>query len=180
MSTTEPVPVSAAEQTRLALRRQRAVLLSIRVAAVAAILYAVAAFASPWYRLTVSVTHSLPSHLWVVAVGRLPQRGDYVAFRIPANRFYPSDHGGFLKIARGVAGDQVVRRGQEFFVNGESIGLAKTVSLNGLPLEPGPVGVIPPGEWFVWTPDIDSYDSRYADIGWVRQDQIVGVARPVL
>ena len=180
MSTTEPVPVSAAEQTRLALRRQRAVLLSIRIAAAAAILYAVAAFVSPWYRVTVSLTHSLPSHLWLVAVGRTPQRGDYIAFRVPPNRFYPSDHGGFLKIARGVAGDQVTRRGREFFVNGESIGIAKSVSLNGLPLEPGPVGVIPAGEWFVWTPDVDSYDSRYADIGWVRQDQVVGVARPVL
>ena len=180
MSTTEPVPVSAAEQTRLALERQRAVLLGIRIAAVVAILYALAAFVSPWYRLTVSVTHSLPAHLWVVSVGHLPQRGDYVAFRIPANRFYPNDHGGFLKIARGVAGDQVTRRGREFFVNGASIGVAKTVSLNGLRLEPGPVGVIPPGEWFVWTPDVDSFDSRYADIGWIRQDQVVGVARPVL
>lgn len=180
MSVTEPTVASPAEQTRLALRRQRAVLLSIRLTAAVAILYAVAAFVSPWYRLTVSITHSLPAHLWLVAVGRVPARGDYVAFRIPANRFYPSDHGGFLKIARGVAGDQVTRRGREFFVNGESIGIAKTLSLNGLPLEPGPVGVIPPGEWFVWTPDVDSFDSRYADIGWIRQDQVVGVARPVL
>jgi conjugal transfer pilin signal peptidase TrbI len=180
VSANEPVPVPASEQTRLALRRQRAVLLSIRLTAAVAILYAVAAFVSPWYRLTASLTHSLPAHLWLVAVGRVPARGDYVAFRIPANRFYPSDHGGFLKIARGVAGDQVARRGREFFVNGESIGVAKTMSLNGLPLEPGPVGMIPPGEWFVWTPDVDSFDSRYADIGWLRKDQVVGVARPVL
>ncbi len=180
MSTSETAPGAAIEQTRLALRRQRVILVCIRMLAGIAILYAVAAFVSPWYRLTFSFTHSLPAHLWQVAVGRMPQRGDYVAFRIPPNRFYPSDHGGFLKIARGVAGDQVTRQGRKFFVDGEYIGTAKTLSLNGLPLELGPVGVIPPGEWFVWTPDVDSFDSRYADIGWVRQDQVVGVARPVL
>lgn len=180
MSTSDTAPVSATEQTRLALRRQRVILVCIRLLAAIAILYAVAAFVSPWYRLTMSFTHSLPARLWLVAVGRVPQRGDYVAFRIPPNRFYPSDHGGFLKIARGVAGDQVTRQGRQFFVDGKYIGTAKTESLNGLPLEPGPVGVIPSGEWFVWTPDVDSFDSRYADIGWIRQDQVVGVARPVL
>lgn len=133
----------------------------------------------PDHRVVFSFTDSLPAHVWLVHLGQKPVRGDTIAFRIPKNRFYPHRYGGFLKIARGVAGDQVTREGRDFWIDGVFVGTAKQHSLRGLPLDPGPTGVLPPGHYFVWTPDVDSFDSRYADIGWISQDRVVGVARPL-
>jgi conjugal transfer pilin signal peptidase TrbI len=159
--------------------RQRVKSTCINLLVVFAIVYTAGAMLSPYWRLTLSFTDSLPSKVWLVHVGQVPVRGDYVAFRIPPNRFYPNRYGGFLKIVRGTAGDLVTRDGRRFSVNGQFVGTAKSVSRNGLPLDPGPVGMIPPDFYFVWTPEVDSFDSRYADIGWIAKDRIVGVARPV-
>lgn len=144
-----------------------------------AALYAVFGWIAPEQRLALSLTTSLPARLWLIDVGQQPQRGDYIAFRIPENRFYRSGHGGFLKIARGIPGDRVTHEGPDFLVDGQFVGTAKRESLGGLPLAPGPTGVLPPEHYFVWTPDADSFDSRYADIGWIPQSSIVGVARPL-
>jgi conjugal transfer pilin signal peptidase TrbI len=39
--------------------------------------------------------------------------------------------------------------------------------------------MIPQGKYFVWTPHIDSYDSRYDEIGLVDERTIIGVAYPL-
>jgi len=132
----------------------------------------------PRYRITYSLTESLPWRLYLVHIGQRPLRGDLAAFYPPDNRFYPH-HSGFMKYVAGVAGDQVTREGQAFYINDRAVGIAKTTSRYGLPLDPGPVGVIPDGFYFVWTPEVDSYDSRYADIGWIPLSRVVGVAEPL-
>ncbi len=131
---------------------------------------------SPWYRLGINGTDSLPGVLYLVLKTEVPTtRGDLVAFYPPENRFYPREMF-FIKKAMGMPGDEVTRKGRDFYINGGYVATAKTRSRSGKPLRPGPAGVIPDGHYFVWTPHPDSYDSRYEDIGWISKDRIIGRA----
>ena len=130
------------------------------------------------YLFTVNRTESLTHWAFIVDRRANPKRGDLIYFAPPKNPYYADT--GFVKIIAGVAGDTVRREAATYFVNDFEIGAAKPVSQKGDPLTPGPIGVIPHGSYFVFTPHKDSYDSRYKDIGWISRDRIIGVARPVL
>ena len=128
----------------------------------------------------INVTDSLPGLVYVVRAGERPTvRGDTVAFRPPPNRFYPQRMV-FVKKIQGLPGEHVTRVGRDFFINGKYVATAKWRARSGEPLVPGPVGVIPAGTYFVWTPHPDSYDSRYEDIGWIPAERLVGRARRLL
>ena len=94
-----------------------------------------------------------------------------------------------VKIIGGVGGDTVgMTEGRGFTVTspGENnvttmipgsngtLGIAKTVSRKGHPLEAGPVGVIPDGSYYVFAPHPDSLDSRYAIVGWIKESDLIG------
>jgi len=81
-----------------------------------------------------------------------------------------------VKIVAGMPGDTVKERDREFYVNDSPVGSAKPVSRQGTPLEIGPTGVIPPGQYYVKAPHPDSLDSRYRLTGWIPQTQIFGRA----
>lgn len=131
-------------------------------------------------RVGFNATDSLPGFIYVVQAGELPaSRGEAVAFRPAANRFYP-ERMVFVKKVLGLPGDRVTRTGRDFFINGAYVATAKWRARSGEPLIPGPAGVIPAGAYFVWTPHPDSYDSRYEDIGWVPAERVVGRARRLL
>ena len=131
-------------------------------------------------RIGYNVTDSLPGLVYIVRAGELPaSRGEAVAFRPPANPFYP-DRMVFVKKVLGLPGDRVTRTGRDFFINGAYVATAKWRARSGEPLVPGPEGVIPAGAYFVWTPHPDSYDSRYEDIGWIPAARLVGRARRLL
>jgi conjugal transfer pilin signal peptidase TrbI len=142
-------------------------------------------------RIDVNYTESLPDHVFITVKGWKSdiQRGDYVAFAFPTENpvspFRKGDH--MVKIIGGVAGDkvemtkdrgfQIIQPGQELFaatLGGDSMGISKTVSRMGKPLEAGPVGVIPEGHYYVFAPHIDSLDSRYAMVGWITKNDIIG------
>jgi conjugal transfer pilin signal peptidase TrbI len=132
------------------------------------------------YRFALNQTESLPYWAFLVdQADRRPARGQLVAFIPPPNRFYPPGMA-FGKIVAGVPGDRVERRGRSFFVAGRYVGEAKPRSKDGVPVAPGPVGQIPSGSYFLFTPHRDSLDSRYAVIGWIPQSRILGVAKGVL
>lgn len=135
--------------------------------------------AKPWLRLAYNSSDSLPGVLYLIAVGQTPTRGQLIAFYPPRNRFYREGMF-FVKQVRGVAGDVVTRRERDFFLNGQPLAQAKAQSLKGLPLQPGPVGVLPDGFYWVWTPHPDSFDSRYADVGWIPPDRVLGRAYRLL
>lgn len=136
--------------------------------------------ASPWIRIGLNATESLPGWVYVVVKHQLPRsRTERVAFWPPANPAYPPSMW-FIKIARGLPGDRVTRQGQAFFVEGAFVGRAKPWARNGRVLPPGPEGVLPAGQYFVWTPHPESYDSRYADIGWIAQGRLIGRAYRLL
>lgn len=131
--------------------------------------------AKPWFRLAYNSSESLPGVLYLIAVGQLPLRGQLIAFYPPRNRFYREGMF-FVKQVRGVGGDVVTRRDRDFFINDQHLAQAKALSLKGLPLQPGPEGVLPDGSYWVWTPHPDSFDSRYADVGWIPPDRVLGRA----
>jgi conjugal transfer pilin signal peptidase TrbI len=177
-----PAPLESAiaetEETAQRQRRRRGLRIVRRVVMVASLLTAALWLAYPRYRFVVAPTASLPYTLFWVHVGELPRRGDMAALYVPRNRFYP-DGMGFVKILRGLPGDVVTEKHRLFSINGLVVGHAKPASREGFPLALGPTGVIPAGFYFFWTPHKDSYDSRYADIGWIAEKDIVGVAHPI-
>jgi len=121
-------------------------------------------------------TKSLPNHLFVtLKQDRVLARGDYVTFTWHGGGPYPRGMR-MTKIVAGVPGDVVTAHGSQFYVNGQPVATAKPLSKAGKPLEPGPVGVIPHGHYFVLAPHVDSLDSRYALMGWIRDEQVVGRA----
>lgn len=136
------------------------------------------------HALMINASPSLP--YWAIWLTRdaTPRRGDLLVFVPPPSpllaRHFGPKPAPFGKRVIGVAGDLVTTSGREFFVNGQSVGMAKAVTRIGEPLAPGPTGVIPEGCTFVATENKDSFDSRYAAIGWICAPRILGVGRPVL
>lgn len=166
-----PAAMAMSQRVQLMRSRRRVALLVL----FSLLLVVVQVLAWPLYRLSFNTSESLPGHLYMVQVGVLPAKGDYVAVRPPKNRFFPAWLG-FLKQVRGVAGDVVAEHDRKFSINGEELAYAKPQSLKGVPLQAGPVGTLPPGHYWVWTPHPDSFDSRYADVGWIDQSRVIGRA----
>ena len=127
------------------------------------------------YTIGLNVTPSLPYRLFVIHKGERPARGDFVAFRWPGGGPYAAG-ATFVKEIAGLPGDVVTRRERSFFVNGVPVGEAKTQSLAGETLEPGPTGIVPADAYYVRAPHPDSLDSRYALLGWVAQSTVIGRA----
>ena len=127
------------------------------------------------FEFGLNASPSLPERFFLIHKGELPQRGQFVAFRWPGGGPYPAGVT-FVKVIAGMAGDTVTRTDRDFLVNGTPVGHAKTLSRRGVPLEPGPTGVLPPGRYYVRAPHPDSLDSRYRLAGWVSEEQIIGRA----
>ena len=134
-----------------------------------------AAVTTPWVDYTFNLTSSLPGTFYVIHKGGEAKKGALIAYRWRGGATYP-EGATFIKRVAGVAGDTVTRADREFWVNGQYIGLAKTHSKAGVPLQPAQGGVIEAGEYFVSTPSPDSLDSRYALSGNVKQTEVIGAA----
>lgn len=136
------------------------------------------------HALLVNRTTSLPNWAFLIDRAGRPERGDPIFFEPPPSdllvRHFGRDPEPFGKLVYGIPGDRVDRRGRLFLVNGNPVGVAKTVSLRGEPLTVGPTGIVPRGCYFVATPNRHSFDSRYAAIGWVCRAQVIGVGRAIL
>lgn len=149
----------------------------------AASLSALASFRES-HALLINASPSLP--YWAIWLDRdaAPARGDLILFAPPASPLLVRHFGKgpmiFGKRVAGGAGDQVTRRAATFFVNGRTVAVAKPFSRSGEPLLPGPTGTLPPRCYFVATDNKDSFDSRYAAIGWICGARVLGVGRPVL
>ena len=83
----------------------------------------------------------------------------------------------YLKTVRGLPGGRVTVDGaRRVAVNGAILGVAKSRALDGRPLEAARPGVVPAGHYYLHGDHIDSHDSRYAEIGPVPADRILGRA----
>ena len=106
-----------------------------------------------------------------------PRAGDVVIFDPPEALGAEAP---YLKRVLGVPGDAVlVDSAGNVSVGGELAGRAKALSLDGRPLEAIGPGVIGPGHYYVHGDHRDSHDSRYAEIGLVPRERMLGRAVPL-
>ena len=136
------------------------------------------------HALMINASPSLPHWAIWLEKDAVPTRGAIVLFAPPPSELLTAHFGErpqpFGKRVLGLPGDVVTRRGWTFAVNGKVVATAKPVSRKGEALELGPTGTIPAGCYYVGTDHPDSFDSRYAAIGWICANRILGVGRPIL
>lgn len=136
------------------------------------------------HAILINTTQSLPNWAFWIDKHRVPQRGDFVVFA-PAQTPLITAHFGkvsppFAKRVYGMPGDVVSREGNVVRINGAEVARLKPTSSRGEPLAPGPVGRIPERCYYLGTAHKDGLDSRYADIGFVCANQIIGTGDSVL
>ena len=173
--------MSNAEPRRLSARKKL-----LLIAAFFAVTGAVGSL-SEWsetHALMINATDSLPNWAFLVESGRFPERGDYVVFH-PGHdevttKYFGTQPSAFAKIAYGIPGDEVTRDGNDVLVNGERIAQLKPLTKRGDPLAAGPTGIVPRGCVFAATHHKDGFDSRYAHIGFVCRDRLVGTGQAIL
>ncbi len=106
--------------------------------------------------------------------GEAPEVGDRVLFEPPEDVGSPVP---YLKTVRGVPGMAVtVGPGGTVFLDGEPVARAKAHALDGRPLVAIAPGIVPPGHFYLHADHVDSHDSRYAEIGLVAAERILGRA----
>jgi len=171
-------------QARGTLRRLRQHRFAFALLALVWALAYVRVFVDPTPRIPLlfNVTPSLPYRVaWLAPLPESLQRGQFVLYRFEGAAV--ADYPGlarqpFFKIVRGLPGDAVTVAGRDVFVAGEWVGRAKERAFDGRPLAPIAPVVVPPGFLFVQGLGADSFDSRYAASGLVRQDQLLGRVIP--
>ena len=141
-------------------------------------LAALAVLAGVWLliasRIHVNASWSDDAWGYFVLPARTLARGDRVVFDPPET---VGAEVPYLKTVRGVPGDAVTVDGNRgVWVGGECLGRAKPHALDGRKLDAIASGLIPEGHYFVHADHTDSHDSRYAEIGFVPRDRIVGRA----
>ena len=136
------------------------------------------------HAVLINTTESLPNWAFFIDKGRLPQRGDFVVFNPPKSALITAHFGKnpapFAKRALGVPGDVVTREGNKVQVNGETVATLKPLTKRGEQLIPGPTGPIPERCYYLGTAHPDGFDSRYAAIGFVCAERIVGTGDALL
>ena len=103
-----------------------------------------------------------------------PRKGDVVIFDPPENLRAQAP---YLKRVVGLPGDAVsVDAAGGVSLNGEAVARAKPRALNGRTLVPISPVTIPVGYYYLHADHADSHDSRYAEVGLVPRDRILGRA----
>lgn len=104
------------------------------------------------------------------------KRGDHIVFKAPENFPMKVD---LLKKVYGEPGDSIEKIGDDFVINKITKLLFQNYDSKNRPLLPGPVGILPRDHFFVATNHPQSYDSRYKNVGWIKKEDIIGLAYPV-
>lgn len=162
---------------------------------------------SHYVTFAVNLTDSLPQKVFLILKQeKTVTRGQFAAFPWEHDRPYPAGLT-FIKEVAGVPGDVIsVDDKREFHVamqpdknwmipdatgqkrpepavKSRSLGVAKTEgsvgNMKGVPLELGFTGTIPEGYFYMHAWHKDSLDSRYALLGLVPKEKIVGRAIPL-
>lgn len=160
----------------------------------------------PNFEIVVNRSESLPIHAVIIKKGKLPTKLDQIiVFKVRNNPHFKMKEMNFIKLVGGFEGDEIKAIEKETYLDGKSIGeakdfkelpihseiewkyrevsvggkvigVAKTHSLKGKPLEMVSPGIIPPHKFFAYTPHKDSFDSRYNDLGLIDAKDIIGTA----
>ncbi|MFC1659311.1 S26 family signal peptidase [Pseudomonadota bacterium] len=139
------------------------------------------------YKILINYTESLPNFAFLIKKTELqPGKGQYVAFKPKYTRYHKDKI--FVKQVAGVNGDKISNRLNpkkkgytDIYIDDKYLCTAKPRSLVGDVLKPNTfAGQIEKEHYFLVAPHKDSYDSRYEDIGLIKQEDILGVAIPIL
>ena len=109
---------------------------------------------------------------------RDPEPGDRVLFD-PPGEGAGTPRSPYMKTVLGAPGMVVLASDGGVWVGGEYAGWAKKNALDGRLLKPIKPGTIPPGHYYLHADHPDSHDSRYAEIGLISRDRILGFALPL-
>lgn len=149
----------------------------LRIAMLAVSMFALSIMIPRNYELVLNHSESLPLHAVIIKKGELPTKLDQAfVFFVRDNPIYQNQEVKFIKLLGGKEGDEVKINDRDFSVNEKFIGTAKTHSLKGEPLAMARSGVIPPHKFFAYTNHVDSFDSRYNEIGLIDEKDIIGTA----
>ncbi|WP_298300471.1 S26 family signal peptidase [uncultured Erythrobacter sp.] len=111
-------------------------------------------------------------------------RGSLIFFEPPKSELVETHFGQepqmFGKRVLGIPGDVVRHKGAQVFINGKPIATRLKKTRLGIALTKGPEGVIPEGCFYAGTNHPRGLDSRYAQIGFVCGQQIMGSGRAIL
>lgn len=124
------------------------------------------------YKIAINNDVSLPGTFFLIHYGERPQINDLVAFKQNA-KYVPASHK-LVKILSGKAGDSIVVKDRDVYLNGTYVGHAKNTTRKGFPLTPVADSVVPPGKFYVVGTHKDSYDSRYSEFGFLDVSAIEG------
>jgi conjugal transfer pilin signal peptidase TrbI len=129
----------------------------------------------------IAVDRSLPGDSFYVVTkwDKNVGRRDKVAFHSAGGHVGPPAGIVLMKYVKGVPGDVITvggESGRDVFVNGEWVAYAKPKSRDLKPLTLIQPGVVPDGHIFVVNPTIDSFDSRYAEVGFIAKERLIGRA----
>jgi len=124
-------------------------------------------------------TESLPDLIFVVEKGNEFERGNLVEFSYKNKtdtpmKMYFEDGSLFIKQVIGMPGDDVNFKDGVFYINGIEFGRAKEHAKDGKKLERNVTKTLGKDEYFVFTQHKDSFDSRYAYVGYINKSQVVG------
>ena len=123
-----------------------------------------------------NITESLPYKHFVIVRRTKVAVGDYIIFDAPKYCQYAGMK--LIKQVVGMVGDEVSVENEHVFVNGDEVGAAKKYSKAGEALTITQELQIPKDKYYVATPHVDSYDSRYVEFGLIDEKDIIGVAYP--
>jgi signal peptidase I len=142
--------------------------------------YIIVDFLGSNYILGINDSGSLSDKIFLVnKKERKFSSGDIVAFHYSGEEYLNYKKGKlFAKIATCMPGQLLEKKGNSFYCDSKEVARALRVDskLQRLP-EFEYSGIIPQGNYFFTTPHPKSFDSRY--FGFVKKDQIVGVARSI-
>lgn len=132
----------------------------------------------------INASQSLPNWAFFITRDGLPERDDYVFFAPPQSHVldvhFGDDLSPFGKRALGMPGDLVTREANVVSINGQAIAPLKSHTRLGLTLTPGPTGRVPEGCYYLGTRHPDGFDSRYAEIGFVCANRLLGTGEAIL
>lgn len=129
------------------------------------------------FEIVPNYSESLPYRIVLVKKGRMPTKKDQAfVFYVKNNPQLGVEKIKFIKLVGGLSGDKIeVKGGDEVFVDGRLIGVAKAYSKKQQKLHAITSDtVIPEHKVFAYTPHKDSFDSRYQEIGLIDEKDIVG------
>lgn len=135
------------------------------------------------YKVAVNRTASMDGRLFVVdgaGVSEGDLLGAVVAFRFDGSRWGYPDDALWAKRVAGLPGDAIEVRGADVWVAGRKVAALSEGVMGRGGVSPVGASAVPAGSVFVVGGNEDSLDSRYAEFGFPRIDELAGTASALL